>query len=126
MSDRDLPRADYGIVLKQAPYALTGMRERLVIVGYPVMLGTLRSPTYVVRPEAIEIDPAEEIPAECEIPVSREQMQALANALWDAGYRPQAAQGSAGQLAAVSAHLADVQRILDRSFALVEKGWQKT
>jgi hypothetical protein len=42
------------------------------------------------------------------------EAQLLADTLWDSGIRPSAAKGSAGQLAAVQAHLDDLRRYLDK------------
>lgn len=42
--------------------------------------------------------------------LSREECQRLMDALWDAGFKPTGAQGSAGQLTAVQAHLEDMRR----------------
>jgi hypothetical protein len=51
-----------------------------------------------------------------------EEAQVLVDSLWDAGVRPTAAKGSAGQLAAVQAHLDDLRRYLDKVlYRMVEK-----
>lgn len=42
---------------------------------------------------------------------SKEELQALADSLWEAGVRPMQAEGSAGQLAAVERHLADMRHL---------------
>ena len=43
--------------------------------------------------------------------VDRDVAQGLANALWAAGFRPEQAKGSAGQLGAVKEHRDDLRRI---------------
>jgi len=49
-------------------------------------------------------------PAPCAV-LSRPTAQRLMDELWKCGIRPAEGQGSAGQLAAVQAHLADMQTI---------------
>ncbi len=49
--------------------------------------------------------------AEPLIVASKEDLQALADSLWEAGVRPMQAEGSAGQLAAVQRHLADMRHL---------------
>lgn len=44
--------------------------------------------------------------------MENDEAQKLADALWDAGIRPAGAAGSAGQLGAVQAHLADMRNIV--------------
>lgn len=48
--------------------------------------------------------------------------QSLADDLWDAGIRPRGAAGSAGQLEAVQAHLADMQKLAARLFEAIDQG----
>lgn len=45
------------------------------------------------------------------LPLGDAVAQRLADSLWDAGFRPRGAAGSAGQLDAMRAHLEDVRRI---------------
>lgn len=42
---------------------------------------------------------------------SREELQVLANTLWDCGVRPVQASGSIGQLGAINNHLSDMRAI---------------
>jgi len=44
--------------------------------------------------------------------LNMEEAQRLANDLWEAGIRPVSAKGSAGQLAAVQAHLEDFRKLV--------------
>ena len=50
------------------------------------------------------------------IRLDQEEVQQLINALWDAGFRPAGAAGSAGQLSAVENHLTDMQKIVFETF----------
>lgn len=49
--------------------------------------------------------------AEPTVVASREDLQRLADSLWEAGVRPMQAEGSVGQLAAVQGHLADMRHL---------------
>lgn len=48
--------------------------------------------------------------------LDQDEAQQLMDALWEAGLRPVGAAGSAGQLSAVESHLADMQKIVFRTF----------
>lgn len=57
-------------------------------------------------------DPVPEgVCAEPTVVASREDLQRLADSLWEAGVRPMQAEGSVGQLAAVQGHLADMRHL---------------
>ena len=49
--------------------------------------------------------------------IPREAMQQLMDELWECGLRPAQGAGSAGQLAAVERHLADMQRLVFKGTA---------
>ena len=58
-----------------------------------------------------EVPPGTVVPQGAILPLSEAACQRLADDLWNAGFRPRGAAGSAGQLDAVQAHLKDVQEI---------------
>lgn len=69
---------------------------------------------------AYQWDDAPACPVAMEL--TKEECQSLIDALWDAGIRPSAGQGSAGQLAAIQAHLSDTRSLLAKvTDALIEK-----
>lgn len=61
-------------------------------------------------------------PCPVSMELSKEDCQSLMDALWDAGIRPSAGQGSAGQLAAIQDHLSDARSMLTKvTDALIEQ-----
>lgn len=61
-------------------------------------------------------------PCPAAMELTKEECQSLIDALWDAGIRPSAGQGSAGQLAAVQDHLNDTRSLLTKvTDALIEQ-----
>ncbi len=68
--------------------------------------------TAVVEPLVFRtLDPGERI-NDPTLRLERSDAQQLVDALWEAGVRPTAGKGSAGQLDAVQAHLKDLQRLV--------------
>ncbi len=62
-------------------------------------------------------DPRLDMHMEPFIRLKHDDLQRLMDALWHAGIRPSEGQGSAGQLAAVQAHLKDMQDITQKTLA---------
>lgn len=63
-----------------------------------------------LHPTKIESSPTDQLSIPF-VSLTREQSQDLANQLWEAGFRPMASHGTAGQLAAMQSHLDDMRRI---------------
>ena len=63
-----------------------------------------------LHPTKIESSPTDQLSIPF-VGLTRVQAQDLANQLWEAGFRPAAANGTAGQIAAMQYHLEDMRRI---------------
>lgn len=59
--------------------------------------------------EAVELKDRDAVPV-CGV-FSREDLQSMANALWDAGIKPKQGHGSHGEIQAVRGHLDDMRKI---------------
>lgn len=57
------------------------------------------------------------------IALQGDEMQALADALWEAGFKPRQGHGTQGQLQAMENHLNKTIETHDRLLTMVEKAW---
>lgn len=60
-------------------------------------------------------------PPDATVQLRQEEAQALMDTLWDCGLRPTDGAGTAGAMAATQAHVKDLQGVMYRLLALVER-----
>ena len=66
------------------------------------------------RMEFVELQDGEFL-GEAAVTIQADEIQALMDELWSAGFRPSEGTGSAGAMAAVQAHLADMRELVFRA-----------